>query len=159
MSVTELMIDLRDRGILLEAHGDRLRYSPKAAMTSELAQRVKAHKPALLAILTADDVPAAVLWHAALDLLEGDSEFPPELLAGCRRASVRWESERPAGDCVNEPAEGEIDPDAPQCDKCGSTEFRDTLVHDGQSIRRDCAWCGRFIAFPKWHEKSTLQCE
>ncbi len=105
MSVTEIMINLRERGIQLKAHGDRLRYSPMSAMTPELAQRVKAHKPALLAILTADDVPAAVLWQAALDLLEGDPEFPPEMLMGCRRASIRWESEQPAGDCVNEPGE------------------------------------------------------
>jgi len=103
MSVTELMFDLRARGILLEAHGDRLRYSPKSTMTPELAQRMKAQKPTLLAILTADDVPAAVLWQAALDLLEDDPEFPPEMLADCRRASVKWERERPARDCANEP--------------------------------------------------------
>ena len=155
MSVTELMFDLRERGIQLEAHGDRLRYSPKAAMTPELAERVKAHKPTLLAILTADDVLAAVLWQGALDSLEGDPEFPPEMLAGCRRASVRWKNERPAGDCANEPTEGEIDHDAPQCDKCGSTDFRDSLVHEGRSTRRDCAQCGRFIALQKWHEKKA----
>ncbi len=157
MSVTELMIDLRECGIQLEARGDRLGYSPKAAMTPELAERVKSHKPTLLAILTADDVPAAVLWQAALDLLEGDPEFPPEMLMGCRRASVRWESERPAGDCVIEPAEGEIDPEALQCEKCGSTDFRDTLIHEGRSTRRDCARCGRFIDFPRWYENGRTE--
>jgi len=151
MSVTELMIDLRERGIQLEAHGDRLRYSPKAAMTPELAERVKAHKPTLLAILTADDVLAAVLWQAALDLLEGDPEFPSEMLAGCRQASIRWESERPAGDCVIESAEGEIDPDAPQCDRCGSTDYRDISIHNGQSVRRDCGRCHRFMGWPRWY--------
>ena len=105
MSVIEVMIDLRERGIQLEAHGDRLRYSPRSSVTPELAQRMKAHKVALLAILTADDIPAAVLWHAALDQLEASEAFPPEHLAVCRRASVTWESERPAGDCVNEPGE------------------------------------------------------
>jgi hypothetical protein len=90
MSVTELMVDLRDRGIQLEAHGDRLRYSPKEAMTPELTERVKAHKPTLLAILTADDIRAAVLWQAAIDLLEDDPEFSPETLAACRRAEASW---------------------------------------------------------------------
>ena len=89
------MSDLRERGILLKAHGDRLQYSPRSSVTPELAQRMKAHKVALLAILTADDIPAAALWQTALDSLEGDPEFPPEMLAGCRRATVRWESNRP----------------------------------------------------------------
>jgi hypothetical protein len=91
MSVTEVMIDLREHGIHLEAHGDRLRYSPKEKMTTELAERVKIHKTSLLAILTADDVPAAVLWHSALDLLEGDPGFSPETLAACRRAEASWD--------------------------------------------------------------------
>jgi hypothetical protein len=91
MSVINLMSDLQEHGIQLEARGDRLRYSPKAAMTPELAERVKTHKPALLAILTANDVPAAVLWQAALDLLEDDPEFPPETLGACRRAEASWD--------------------------------------------------------------------
>jgi hypothetical protein len=51
MSVPEVMIDLRDHGIQLAAHGDRLRYSPKEKMTTELAERMKSHKGELLAIL------------------------------------------------------------------------------------------------------------
>jgi hypothetical protein len=152
MTVTEVMIDLRDRGIQLEAHGDRLRYSPKEAMTLELAERVNTHKPVLLAILTANDVSAAVLWQAALDLLEGDPDFPTAILADYRRASVHWEFERTVGDHASGLSGGAIDHDAQQCDKCGSTDFRDTLVHEGCSARRDCAQCGRFIDFPRWYE-------
>lgn len=35
--------------------------------------------------------------------------------------------------------------------RCGSTTWRDVPIHDGQSVRRDCAGCRRFIAFPVWH--------
>ncbi|OHB70153.1 MAG: hypothetical protein A2V70_14835 [Planctomycetes bacterium RBG_13_63_9] len=35
----------------------------------------------------------------------------------------------------------------PVC-RCGSTVWRDVPIHDGQSVRRDCDNCGRFIKFP-----------
>ena len=31
--------------------------------------------------------------------------------------------------------------------RCGSTTWRDVPIHDGQSVRRDCGRCGRFIDF------------
>lgn len=159
MSLTDLMIDLAARGIQLEARGDRLRYSPKTAMTPELNARVKTHKSALLAILSANDVPAAALWHAALDHMEASEAFPSEQLAACRRASVEWESEPPTGDDITELAGTASNRQVLRCDRCRSTDYRDTLIHEGRSTRLDCAQCGRFIAFPKWYEKNTLQNE
>ena len=41
MSAAELMADLTRLGIRLEAHGDRLRYWPRSALTPELANRMK----------------------------------------------------------------------------------------------------------------------
>lgn len=38
--------------------------------------------------------------------------------------------------------------------RCGSTEWKDTPIHDGQSIRRDCRRCGRFLGFPQWYGRS-----
>lgn len=38
----------------------------------------------------------------------------------------------------------------PVC-RCGSSHYRDVPIHRGQSIRRDCARCGRFIDFPVWY--------
>lgn len=35
--------------------------------------------------------------------------------------------------------------------RCGSKRFRDFTIHDGQSIRRDCALCRRFVAFIRWY--------
>jgi hypothetical protein len=35
--------------------------------------------------------------------------------------------------------------------RCGSTRWRDVPIHDGQSVRRDCGRCGRFLEFPIWY--------
>jgi hypothetical protein len=37
------------------------------------------------------------------------------------------------------------------CRRCGSPEYIDVPIHNGQSVRRDCARCGRFIAFVLWY--------
>ena len=51
MNAAALLLDLGRLGIRLEAHGDRLRYSPRSAVTPDLAHRLKAHKGELLKIL------------------------------------------------------------------------------------------------------------
>lgn len=38
---------------------------------------------------------------------------------------------------------------------CGSREFCDIAIHNGQSIRRDCAKCNRFRCFVRWYGRST----
>lgn len=37
------------------------------------------------------------------------------------------------------------------CPRCRSTEWRDVSIHDGLSVRRDCAKCGRYLSFPLWY--------
>lgn len=54
MTAHDLLADLDRRGINIEAHGDRLRYSPRSAVTPDLAGRMKALKAALLAILAGE---------------------------------------------------------------------------------------------------------
>ena len=51
MIATRLMADLAQLGISLRANGDRLGYSPRSAVTPDLAKRMKAHKSELLAML------------------------------------------------------------------------------------------------------------
>ncbi len=45
------------------------------------------------------------------------------------------------------------------CRNCGSTEFADIPIHNGRSVRRDCANCKRFIDFPVWYGESEPQPE
>lgn len=54
MTATQLIADLAGLGIRIEAHGDRLRYSPRSAVTPDLLARLAAHKGELLAILRRD---------------------------------------------------------------------------------------------------------
>ena len=53
-----LLAELTALGIELQAHGDRLRFRPKAAMTAALVARVKVHKLGLLALLADTETPA-----------------------------------------------------------------------------------------------------
>ncbi len=65
MSTTaDLLADLTGRGIELRAEGGRLRFRPVAAMTPELAERVKAHKGELLALLNPSSMAEPSETHA-----------------------------------------------------------------------------------------------
>ena len=87
MTAHDLLAELDRRGIAIEAHGDRLRYSPRSAVTPDLAHRMKAHKAALLAILAGEPWPPDVTddvnkWHwenitsADRDYLLGPRNWP-----------------------------------------------------------------------------------
>ncbi len=146
MNAVELITDLARLGTRIEAHGDRLRYSPRSAVTPELAERMKAHKGELLAILrrkadtpAIDLTDATAVWQAALDRLEGDLLFPPDLIATLRAADVQWASapEEPASGPVPESLGPDgwpvdcIDPDDLEpCPKCGTLELWQTLASD-----------------------------
>ena len=97
MSTVELLADLSRLGIRLEADGGRLRYHPRSAVTADLISRLKAHKADLLALLrpmpdppSVDPTDAAALWQAAVDRLEGNPLFPPNLMEALRHAHVQW---------------------------------------------------------------------
>jgi hypothetical protein len=137
VSAAELITDLARLGIRIEAHGDRLRYSPRSAVTPDLAERMKAHKVELLAILRRDpDAPVidltdtAAVWQAALDRLEGDSLFLPDAMQALRVADPR----------LDEPEAGEsiemIDPPDP-CPKCGTLELWQSLAGNWRCLRCD----------------------
>ncbi len=48
-----------------------------------------------------------------------------------------------------------VKPTAKPICRCGSAVWRDVPIHNGQSVRRDCAGCGRFLDFPIWYGKGT----
>lgn len=37
------------------------------------------------------------------------------------------------------------------CLKCGSTKYRDRVIHDGQSQIRECARCNYSMGIPLWY--------
>ena len=107
MSAADLMTDLARLGIRIEAHGDRLRYSPRSAVTPDLTARMKAHKPELLAILRGDTPEAS-----ADDL-----------------------ADEPKADNAEDSTEV-IDPPAP-CPKCATLELWQTLAGSWRCLQCD----------------------
>ena len=70
MSTTNLIANLTRLGIRLEGHGDRLRYSPRSAVTPDLADRMKALKGELLAMLTDDRTTPEIRRQAQAAMVE-----------------------------------------------------------------------------------------
>ena len=87
MTPIMLLEQLAGLGITIEAHEGGLRYAPRSAVTPELASAMKAHKPALIAILTGD---ANALWQSACDQLAGQPDFTPEVIEALRTGAARW---------------------------------------------------------------------
>jgi len=63
MSAVEILADLAQLGVQLKAHGDRLRFFPRSAVTTEMAERLRSHKHELLAVLR---VPAPVRGQSTI---------------------------------------------------------------------------------------------
>lgn len=94
MKALELIDRLRHRGVELRVNGPHLRYRPQSAVTANLKAQLVALKPDVLAHLRAEARPPSdpnALWQAALDALEGDPDFPPELIEAARHANAKWQ--------------------------------------------------------------------
>ncbi len=84
--IAGILADVARRGITLQAHVGKVRFRPRSAMTPDLAQRIKAHRPALLALLSnpgADTTPPDVTAIAPREAESGVSSVvsvsePPE---------------------------------------------------------------------------------
>ena len=57
MTAQALLDELAAHGVAVRAVGQNLRLAPKAAVTPELTEIVRAHKPELLALLRSPSVP------------------------------------------------------------------------------------------------------
>ncbi len=88
----------------MQARGDRLRYRPRARMTPDLAARVKAHKPALLAIVRESGPPEVLVQpEVRFRFTDGLMEFgdvckgwtPAAWAAELRRKADRCDHYRP----------------------------------------------------------------
>jgi hypothetical protein len=87
--IAMLLAELARRGIQLEAQGARLRYRPRSAMTPELAERVRAHKPGLLAVLQEacgpNDAPVSVSRVSG-----AEAQDPPHELSLAERVEAGY---------------------------------------------------------------------
>jgi TubC N-terminal docking domain len=144
MSAAQLLADLAQRGIRLEGDGERLRYYPRSAVRPEVLERLKAHKGELLQLLRPTlgfDVDSAPDAEPAPISEKQTHRMPQELRRRVEATPDTWQN---------------IDPTTTkQICRCGSTTWRDVPIHDGQSSRRDCGKCGRFIEFSIWYGNGT----
>ena len=133
MTAIELLENLGRQGFRVEALGEQLRCSPQAALTPELISLLKEHKIELIGTLKSKDrsLTAFVAGGANGEwrIREiNDSEDP---------FTFGWTVKKPPatlGVC-----------------RCGSQHHHDVKIHGGQSIRRDCARCERFLRFVVWY--------
>ena len=93
MTASELLMTLRDRGIQLEAQGDKLRYYPASAVGVELREALAAHKAEVLALLKVNDEEIA--WRIKAMIPQIPDTGPIPLLIA--RAGI----ETTQGQCVS----------------------------------------------------------
>jgi hypothetical protein len=139
MTTTSLLADLKSRGVVLtQVDGDIQIQSPKGELTDDDILVIRDHKPELIDLLT---VPSR--W----------GEYHDAIAHAFAKPSTReeigplWMTD-PDGWLVSIPW---AKPTPGTCDRCGSDQHKDFPIHGGQSIRRDCAKCGRFISWPNWN--------
>ncbi len=163
----ELLAECAARGIRLSAaaRGGLDIDAPQDTLTPDLLARLKFRKAELLAMLpcapdaTGND-PTYVFWQAALDRLAGDPDFPPDVMEVLRVARLRWIDEalpsRPTIKCAPVATPNPAEPTTRPVCRCGSTTWRDMSIHGGQSVRRDCGRCRRFLDFPVWYGRECF---
>jgi len=57
VSVVGALADMARRGITLQAHAGKVRFRPRSAMTPGVAERIKSHRSAVMALLTGRGIP------------------------------------------------------------------------------------------------------
>lgn len=152
MSVAQLLADLAHLGIRIEAHGDRLRFSPRSAVTPELTDRMMDHKSELLSILRGDaDLPtvgpidSGTAGHATDCRPESDTSLTAEFVASLRSSNVDWTESEAREERLAISLEGcglepttQIDPaDLIPCSKCKRLDMWETLAGDWRCLQCD----------------------
>ncbi len=158
MSAAQLMNELAQRGIRIEASGDRLRYSPRSAVTPDLADRMKAHKGELLTILRSMSVDIGDCTACGEKLLEKPTfdgflnlECPScDRCFGCRPATAEvaarfaTRSSKAIQVCdENLDVIGEVYP----CVQCGGLELWQSVAGDWRCLRCDPPMAARRLAY------------
>ena len=131
--ITQLATEL---GVTLTARpAGMLAARPVAAVTPELADQLRRHKPAV--------------WHALIEAQTWSRITRP----GGGTIWLRRGTEHHTADLdITSP-----EPPADAICRCGSSTYTDLEIHGGSSTRRDCARCGRFLQFVQWHETPNTE--
>ena len=83
--VQAILADVRRRGLTLQADHGKLLFRPRSAMTPDLAERIKAHRLALLAVLS-DTTPTTRAPNAPYEPQSGVSS----VLSVSERSKALW---------------------------------------------------------------------
>lgn len=151
-----VLLDLASLGVRMVADGDRLKLSPRSIVSPEMLERIKACKFELLAIVRGDseildEIRLRAIWHGALADLEADETFPRDALEALRRAKAKWSDSDGTKSAEKKGDQSGAASSSIRCPRCGTTGHKDVAIHGGQSVRRDCSRCGRFLEFPVWY--------
>ena len=101
MTAAELLRELRRRGVKLTVNGDRLRYeAPRGALTPELLEAMRQHKPELMRMLARPPIPPDLASQVEAALRRGqwvrvETDFGDIILAPNRRAAERAAQRHP----------------------------------------------------------------
>lgn len=146
MNLLDLTTALVDRRLTLSLVGESIYVAgDPASLTPEIAAAIRDHKPALVGCLSSRQS----------DLSFADSPAAAEGLAECLRYF-----EELAGD-VTAARTGRTVlrwpcPMQTPCRRCGGADACAVVIHEGASIRRDCARCGAFRDFPIWLDEPEV---
>ncbi len=130
MTARELLDELRQAGLSISLTAEGLRVDGPAAIREVFRERIRAHKQELIDAIRKEE------WER--------DEYQRRMSLARLKEVVRERLQR------NRP-EGKRSTNGVAICPCGSTEYVDHPIHGGQSLRRDCARCGRFIGFPLWY--------
>lgn len=84
MTAHDLLAELKRLGVTVSARGDRLRYSPRSAVTPDMAKCMKAHKAAVLAILAGETWEPGISEEATLANWRAINDADRDFLLGPR---------------------------------------------------------------------------
>jgi hypothetical protein len=140
MNAPTLLANLMSRGVTLSMSGNDIQVeAPTGELIPSDIEQIRRHKPELLNLIT---IPTR--WndyHDAITHAFANPSNREDIGPLWMTDPDGWPGSRPP---AAKPAPG-------TCDRCGSDQHKDFPIHGGQSIRRDCAKCGRFISWPNWN--------
>jgi hypothetical protein len=89
MSARRLLEELRGHGVELKVDGDQLRYRPKEAVTPQLQDQIKRHKPKLVKLLEQERCKLDEAGH-----------YPPDLPEARKLKAAGWKPKERCGKVI-----------------------------------------------------------